>query len=209
MATVSRMREPVLTIPNVLTFSRFFLALVLFVLISYANWIGCIIVFTLAAITDWLDGYIARKQGVLSTLGRNLDPLVDKVLVCGAYVFLMPFGHAQGWMTAWMVTLVVGREMVITGIRSFLENQGAKFGADWLGKVKMVLQCIALFAIFIVMEAGHVTEAGEPISADLRWMEWCRDILIYTMLAATLLSGLQYLWRAAMLFRGEEDRTCL
>lgn len=200
MATVTRMREPVLTIPNVLTFSRFFLALVLFVLISYSQWIGCIIVFTLAAITDWLDGYIARKQGVSSTLGRNLDPLVDKVLVCGAYVFLMPFGHAQGWMTAWMVTLVVGREMVITGIRSFLENQGAKFGADWLGKVKMVLQCIALFAIFIVMEAG------QPIASDLQWMEWGRDVLIYAMLAATLLSGLQYLWRAAVLFRGEEDR---
>lgn len=198
MATVSSSREPVLTIPNVLTFSRFFLALLLFVLISYSAWIACIAVFTLAAITDWLDGYIARKQGVLSTLGRNLDPLVDKVLVCGAYVFLMPFGHEKGWMTAWMVTLVVGRELVITGLRSFIENQGAKFGADWLGKTKMVLQCIALYAIFIVQE---VADRGLD---HLSWMEPSRNVLIYLMLASTLLSGLQYLWRAAMLLRGEE-----
>src|SRR5207247_11432128 len=130
---------------------------------------------------DWLDGYFARKQGLVSTLGRNLDPLVDKVLVCGAYIFLLPISGAG--LTAWMVTVVVARELIITGLRSFMENRGATFGADWLGKIKMGLQCGALFAIFVALQSPAA------------WVDVVRDILVYAMLAATALSGLQYGWR--------------
>src|ERR1700757_3558467 len=139
MATVSASRPPVLNLPNLLTGARFVLALVLFALISYEAWGWCIVVFALATLTDWLDGYLARKQGLTSTLGRNLDPLVDKVLICGAFIFLVPVSGAG--IYAWMVTVVVSRELIITSLRSFLENRGATFGADWLGKIKMVLQC--------------------------------------------------------------------
>src|SRR5436190_8122614 len=158
MATAtSRPRPSVFNLPNQLTASRFVLALLLFWLIGADQWIACIVVFAVAAATDWLDGYFARKQGLVSTLGRNLDPLVDKVLVCGAYIFLLPVAGAG--LTAWMVTVVVARELIITGLRSFMENRGATFGADWLGKIKMTLQCGALFAIFVVLEAG--AGAGE------------------------------------------------
>src|SRR5262245_1194090 len=136
MATVAPERPPVFNLPNQLTAARFVLAIVLFVLIELDQWIACIVVFAVAAFTDWLDGYLARKQGLVSTLGRNLDPLVDKVLVCGAFIFLLPKGHQAGWLQAWMVTVVVGRELVITGLRGFMEMHGAKFGADWLGKIK-------------------------------------------------------------------------
>ena len=68
--------------------------------------------------TDWLDGYLARKQGLISTLGRNLDPLVDKVLMCGAYIFLLPGARSPAWLLPWMVTVVVARELIITGLRS-------------------------------------------------------------------------------------------
>lgn len=175
------------------------LALILFALIAYRQWVACIVVFALAALTDWLDGYFARKQGLVSTLGRNLDPLVDKVLICGAFIFLVPV-EGSG-LAAWMATLVVARELIITSLRGFLESAGARFGADWLGKIKMVLQCAALFAVFIALRIQEATAAddGMRFAFDL-----LRAILIYAMLAATALSGLQYLWRAALLFWSDD-----
>src|SRR5947208_9147402 len=185
MATVTPGRPPVRpsinNLPNQLTAGRFVLALVLFALIAVESWVWCIVVFALAALTDWLDGYLARKQGLTSTLGRNLDPLVDKVLICGAYIFLLPLGTAGGWLVPWMVTVIVARELIITSLRSFLENRGATFGADWLGKLKMGLQCAALFAVFLSMHLGAVT-ASEPA---LWIFGTARDGLIYAMLAAT------------------------
>src|SRR3954469_12472894 len=84
-----RKQPPVFNLPNQLTAGRLVLGVILFVLIEYELWVWSIVVFALAAVTDWLDGYIARLQGLVSTLGRNLDPLVDKVVICGAYIFLL------------------------------------------------------------------------------------------------------------------------
>jgi CDP-diacylglycerol--glycerol-3-phosphate 3-phosphatidyltransferase len=195
MATVTPRQPPVFNLPNQLTAARFVLGIVLFVLIEQAHWLSCIVIFALAAITDWLDGYLARKQGLVSTLGRNLDPLVDKVVICGAYIFLLPVVDAG--LVPWMVTLVVGRELIITGLRSFMENIGASFGADWLGKIKMVLQCATLFAVFLFLACR--TEGTSPAAAFV----WLRDGFIYAMLAATALSGIQYLWRAFQLLKPE------
>jgi len=196
MATVSPppARPPIFNLPNQLTASRFILALVLFVLIAVHSWLACLVVFVIAAFTDWLDGYLARKQGLTSTLGRNLDPLVDKVLTCGAYIFLMPVPEAG--LAPWMVTVVVARELVITSLRSFLENQGVRFGAEWVGKIKMVLQCAALIAIFVALQFS----SDSPYAP---FLGWAKDILIYAMLASTLLSGLQYLWRSALLLKSD------
>jgi CDP-diacylglycerol--glycerol-3-phosphate 3-phosphatidyltransferase len=193
MATVSPSRPSVFNLPNQLTAARLVLAVVLFVLISWSVWIGCLVVFAAAAVTDWLDGYLARKQGLTSTLGRNFDPLVDKVLICGAYIFLL--AEPKAGLLAWMVTVVVARDLIINSLRSFIENQGAAFGADWLGKLKMVLQCAALFAIFVALQMPQW-------SADAVWyFDRLRDGLVYTMVVATALSGLQYLWRAALLLK--------
>src|SRR5713101_926164 len=101
MATLTPSRPPVFNLPNQLTAARLVLAFVLFGLIAAERWLGCTVVFALAALTDWLDGYLARKQGLISTLGRNLDPLVDKVLICGAYIFLLPAGLSDGWLLPW------------------------------------------------------------------------------------------------------------
>ena len=188
-------QPPVFNLPNQLTTGRLVLGIILFVLIEHPEqslmnvdkWIWCAAVFALAAFTDWLDGYIARLQGLTSTLGRNLDPLVDKVVICGAYIFLL--SHPESGLKPWMVVMVVAREFIITGLRSFMENLGATFGADWLGKTKMVLQCAALFAIFLALYEQN----------DF-WM-WARDILVWSMLIVTALSGLQYLWRAFALLK--------
>jgi CDP-diacylglycerol---glycerol-3-phosphate 3-phosphatidyltransferase len=197
MATVTPSRPPVFNLPNQLTAARLVLAGVLFVLIGYGQWWWCVFVFALAAVTDWLDGYLARKQGLMSTLGRVFDPLVDKVLNCGAFIFLLP-DKASG-LTPWMVTVVVGRELIITGLRSFLENQGVVFGADWLGKLKMGLQCAALFGIFVA-EYVLVSDFSEGATG---FFVHVRDGLNYAMVVATALSGLQYLWRAALLARAD------
>jgi CDP-diacylglycerol---glycerol-3-phosphate 3-phosphatidyltransferase len=189
-------QPPVFNLPNQLTAGRLVLGIILFVLIEYHEqslmsvdkWIWCAAVFALAAFTDWLDGYIARLQGLTSTLGRNLDPLVDKVVICGAYIFLL--SHPESGLKPWMVVMVVAREFIITGLRGFMENLGATFGADWLGKIKMVLQCAALFAIFLALYEQN----------DF-WFMWARDILVWSMLIATALSGLQYLWRAFALLK--------
>ena len=195
MSTTIPARPTVWNLPNQLTASRFVLALILFVLIERELWLACLCVFIVASFTDWLDGYLARRQGLTSTLGRNLDPLVDKVVVCGAYIFLLPV--ANSGVAAWMVTVVVGRELIITGLRSFMEMSGATFGADWLGKIKMVLQCVTLFAIFGFLARAQALGTESP---EVGW-EILRDGSIYAMLLATALSGLQYLWRAFQMLK--------
>ena len=198
MATVPPPTRPsVFNLPNQLTAARLVLAVVLFAFIAYSSWLSCLLVFAVAVVTDGLDGYLARRQGLTSTLGRNLDPLVDKVLIGGAYIFLLPLGQAEGWLHPWMVTLIVARELIITSLRSFLENQGVSFGADWLGKIKMVLQCAALCSIFIALYAVALETSGQW----LQLLTLARDCLIWAMLVATALSGLQYLWRAASLLK--------
>jgi CDP-diacylglycerol--glycerol-3-phosphate 3-phosphatidyltransferase len=198
MATVTpaSKRPPIVNLPNVLTASRFVLALVLFVLIGLhqaigpATWLWCLVLFVAASVTDYFDGYYARKLGLTSTLGRNLDPLVDKVLICGVFTFLLVVPTPG--LEAWMVVVVVARELIITSLRGFLESQGVNFGADWLGKVKMGLQCAALIAIFIALRWP-----------DESFFRAASVGLIYGMVAATALSGAQYLWKAALLLKTE------
>jgi CDP-diacylglycerol---glycerol-3-phosphate 3-phosphatidyltransferase len=119
------------------------------------------------------------------------------VVVCGSYIFLLPMDGSG--LAAWMVTVVVARELIITGLRSFMENRGATFGADWLGKAKMVLQCAALFGIFVALQAGAWQAQSPAVWTVLR------NLLIWLMLIATALSGLQYLWRAAMILRTDTE----
>jgi CDP-diacylglycerol--glycerol-3-phosphate 3-phosphatidyltransferase len=191
MATMTPRRPPIFNIPNQLTAARLVLAVILFGLIAGGHWVWCVVIFAVAAFTDWLDGYMARVRGQTSALGRNFDPLVDKVLICGAFIFLLPVADAG--LAAWMVTLVVARELIITSLRSYLETAGAKFGADWLGKIKMVLQCVVLLYIFMFLKWAEVNS----------WLAVLRDVLIYATLAATALSGLQYVWKAAVMFKAE------
>jgi CDP-diacylglycerol--glycerol-3-phosphate 3-phosphatidyltransferase len=195
MATFTQNRlATFFNLPNQLTTSRLVLGVVLFVLIALESWLWCLVVFALAALTDWLDGYLARLQGQTSALGRVFDPLVDKVLVSGAFIFLLPEGTkpGAGWLTPWMVTVVVAREFLITGLRGWLESMGVQFGADWLGKLKMTLQCAALVAIFVALYAR-----------DWPSLSATRTVLVYFMLAATILSGLQYVWRGAVILRND------
>jgi CDP-diacylglycerol--glycerol-3-phosphate 3-phosphatidyltransferase len=192
MTTPTRSPSLWANLPNWLTAARFVMAAALFVLMAFQLWSVSIVLFVLAAITDWLDGYLARKYKWTSDLGRNLDPLADKVLVCGAFIFLLQPGKPGELLIPtlhpWVVCVVVLRELGVTALRTYMEGQGVKFGADWLGKLKMWLQSAAIVACFLTL---LVTD-----SESWGWLVVLRDGAIYVMATVTVFSGLQYLAKA-------------
>jgi CDP-diacylglycerol--glycerol-3-phosphate 3-phosphatidyltransferase len=187
--------QTIWNVPNLLTLSRLPLSVCLFIAISERYWLVSLAIFTIASLTDWLDGWWARKFNQLTAFGRTFDPLIDKVMVGGAFIYLLMVPEAR--LLPWMVTVVIGRELLITGIRGYVEALGKKFGADWFGKLKMVLQCVVLFVIFTVMSLRELSW----LPNQLELLESIQVVLIYAMLAATMGSGLQYCWRAAKLAR--------
>lgn len=191
-----------LNLPNLITLTRLFLSIVLFALIDqHGHWLASAALFLFAASTDFLDGYIARKYGLVTTLGRILDPFVDKIIICGAFVFLLdkqrePAGgdvFLSSGVNAWMVVLVIGREMFITSLRAFLEQHGRDFSAAWSGKIKMGLQCAAVTASLLSLE---------PMFGVQSWFVVTRDVLLWGAVLSTLQSGVAYVKRATDMLRG-------
>ncbi|HSQ56885.1 MAG TPA: CDP-diacylglycerol--glycerol-3-phosphate 3-phosphatidyltransferase [Gemmata sp.] len=184
-----------LNVPNLLSLARIPLAVVVFVSITYEAWPVALIAFLVATATDWLDGWWARKYGPLTLIGRNLDPLADKILVCGAFIYLIPVKHAG--IAPWMVVVIVVRELLVTGIRGMVEAAGKKFGADWFGKLKMGLQCAVLIGVFLL---AVLCGSGIP-DRVFGFLENVQLVLLWAMLAATVGSGLQYIVKAVRLMR--------
>jgi CDP-diacylglycerol--glycerol-3-phosphate 3-phosphatidyltransferase len=187
--------DPLLNVPNLLSLARIPLAVVVFVCITHQAWLLALVVFVVACVTDWLDGWWARKYGPLTLVGRNLDPLADKILVCGAFIYLVLVPTAG--IDPWMVVVVVVRELLVTGIRGMVEATGKKFGADWFGKLKMGLQCAVLIGVFLIewwRAAGF-----DPSARDA--LERVQLVLLWAMLAATVGSGAQYVVKAARLLK--------
>ena len=187
-----------LNVPNLITFSRLILAVVLFTMIYVEGlWISAAIVFVIAVSTDFLDGYIARRYGLVTTLGRILDPFVDKIIICGTFVFLLEKKLDSG-VNSWMVIIVIGREMFVTSLRGFLEQQGKDFSASLSGKIKMVIQCIAVTASLLSLS---------PFVADhYPWFKPMRNVLLWTAVAVTAYSGLIYVFRAYLMLRPSDRR---
>lgn len=184
-----------LNLPNIITVSRLLLAFVLFGLIWYEGlWITSAVVFVIAAATDALDGFIARRYGMVTTLGRILDPFVDKIIICGAFVFLME--KPLSGVNAWMAIAVIGREMFVTGLRSFLEQLGKDFSASLSGKLKMVLQCLAVVLCLVSLSPEFQASAT---------FIWTRDIVLWLTVAFTIYSGYIYVQRAAQLLKPQQQ----
>jgi len=184
------MNEKLWNVPNILTISRIPLTVLLCIFIDKHFWLPALITFVVAAITDWVDGWWARKFNQLSTFGRLFDPLTDKILIGSTFIFLIAVPESA--MEAWMVAVVIGRELLITGVRGYVESLGKKFGADWFGKLKTILQCAWLVAVLTFLTI-HNQAWAEPI---VRLVEMIHYGLLYAMLAATVLSGLQYCVKA-------------
>jgi CDP-diacylglycerol--glycerol-3-phosphate 3-phosphatidyltransferase len=148
--------------------------------------------FVLAAVTDALDGYFARLLKQDTAIGRQLDPLIDKVIVSGCYIYLATI-PATG-VLPWMVTAIVIRELLIQGLRSHLEGQGQAFGARMAGKLKTVVQCLSISAVLLCLGL----EPSAPVT-----LLWARDVLTWLAVALTLYSGFSYVWIALPKLRGE------
>ncbi|VTR91306.1 cdp-diacylglycerol--glycerol-3-phosphate 3-phosphatidyltransferase : CDP-diacylglycerol--glycerol-3-phosphate 3-phosphatidyltransferase OS=Rhodopirellula baltica (strain SH1) GN=pgsA PE=3 SV=1: CDP-OH_P_transf [Gemmata massiliana] len=185
--------EPLLNVPNLLSFARIPLAVGLFVCIVQGAWLAGLVIFFVATATDWLDGWWARKYGPLTLVGRNLDPLADKVLVCGTFIYLIPVTSAG--IDPWMVTVVVCRELLVTGIRGMVEATGKKFGADWFGKLKMALQCAVLIGVLLIRWLDTLSGTSDALAV----LNPVQLVLLWAMLVATIGSGAQYVVKAAKL----------
>lgn len=105
----------------------------------------CAVLFSLVSMTDWLDGYLARKHNEVTTLGKFLDPLADKLLVVTALIMLISLGRAP----AWMVAFIVGREIAITGLRTIARDEGLILQASPIGKTKTVAQILAIIPLLV------------------------------------------------------------
>ena len=174
-------------LPNQITIGRLGIAFVFFALLSVyrqgtsPSWyldVG-LVIFILAAATDALDGYLARKHNQVTSLGRILDPFVDKVLVCGAFIlFVGPSfvdvqsGRHVTEVQPWMVVLIVGRELLVSSLRSFCESRGISFGASFSGKAKMIVQSVAAPVILFLIAHPKVLgpENSDVVKAVLAWL---------------------------------------
>jgi CDP-diacylglycerol--glycerol-3-phosphate 3-phosphatidyltransferase len=151
-------RQQILTLPNGLTIIRVLVIPIIIILLfsegSVYRLVNAIL-FLLAAVTDTLDGYLARRRGMVTTLGKFLDPLADKLLIVTALIALIP---ARG-IPVWMVIIIVGREIAVTGLRSIAAAQGVVIVAGSWGKYKTFLEVLSVF--FLILD-------GEYFSIDFQ-----------------------------------------
>jgi len=185
------------TVPNMLSATRLLLAGVLFVLIEQKAWSAATVLFLVAASTDWVDGWWARRFGQVSRLGRIFDPLVDKVIVCGAFILLASRGGAAG-ILPWMAVVVVVRELVVTAVRAEMERSGHDFSATLSGKLKMVLQCAAIALELFARAQPDWTLAGRSGLA-------LAGVAAWAAVATTIWSGVDYLVAARTLLTAPES----
>lgn len=205
MSTKPTASTDILTVPNVISAIRLVVSAGVFVLLAWQWWGWGLAAFVLAASTDALDGWYARRYNAISVLGRILDPLVDKVLVCGTYVMLAASASLADGPVAivgWMAVVVVVRELVVTGVRGEMERQGIDFSAGFSGKLKMILQSIAIAAELIV-RGNLASGVGEGVATALPSIATATAWLAIVL---TIWSGLEYLWAARGVLTGSHSR---
>jgi len=186
---VKPLGETGMNLPNWLTVSRFFLAFLFFVLLAFSHPIMrdiSLVVFAVAGITDILDGYLARKRRATTAFGRIADPFVDKILICGAFIIFIEQKNPDVGVQAWMVMLIVAREFLVNGLRTFAELHGVPFGATILGKSKMAVQFATVCWILVFL--GHFSQSP---SAQL-----LTKVLVWATVVVTVASGAVYIYQA-------------
>ncbi len=189
-----------MNLPNKLTCSRFVLtALFLSAMFSRSpiNDTLALVVFCLAGLTDYFDGEIARARHLITNFGVLMDPLADKILTCSAFIALVERGQSRDWtgvkVEAWMVVIIVARELAITGLRLLAASRNVVLAAERYGKHKTISQITAIIAL-LIMEAygewGHWAEVAlKP------WVPYFARLALLVTVTLTFTSGLLYLWR--------------
>ena len=148
--------------------------------------IAAAVIFILAAVTDMLDGHIARKHNLVTNFGKLMDPLADKLLVMSALICMVEVGDVAGWM----VVVILGREFIITGMRQVAAAQGIVIAAGTTGKIKTITQMIAI--PLLILENWPFTALGIPVPFD--------QIFLWIALIMTIVSGAEYIMKNKQLF---------
>ncbi|TYT75349.1 CDP-diacylglycerol--glycerol-3-phosphate 3-phosphatidyltransferase [Desulfobotulus mexicanus] len=172
--------------PNALTLYRVAsVPLLVVLMLSPSRWAAffAALVFSLAAITDFLDGFMARRMGLISQFGKIMDPLADKLLISSAFIMLVSLGRVEGWI----VCLIIGRELAITGLRSILASSGADVAATTVAKWKTGFQIGAVIPLLL-----HYPYFGLNFHVAGTWVLWVALVL-------TVWSGVDYVVRARRL----------
>ena len=184
-----------LNLPNSITFSRLILTAIFVAAVSwggFAAYIVALVAFVLAAISDWLDGYLARKLNLVTTLGKLMDPLADKILVSSAFVFFSSMGLCPPWVTI----TIIGREFLVTGLRQIAIEKGQVIAADRLGKWKTAFQLTFGITCLVWLIMGPIEEPGRVMGGFkiLSNPENALSIIsLWGAFALTLISGVNYL----------------
>ncbi len=189
-----------MTAANKVTSVRFLLCIVYYVLLGLSGrqrdegmLTVAFILNQIIAWSDLLDGYLARKYQEVTHFGRIADPLVDKILVCGSFIFFLNLGPLNRIFTPWFATVVLGREFLVSGIRGAMEAAGIPFPATFWGKAKTAIQNVAVGTAL-----GYA--AWFPTT---RWTELLTIVLMWATLVATVMSGVTYVLSARK-FLGSE-----
>jgi CDP-diacylglycerol--glycerol-3-phosphate 3-phosphatidyltransferase len=192
-------------VPNQLTVARLALSVVCFICLAFDSYLFALILFAIAAGTDWVDGFWARRYGQITQLGRILDPFADKIVICGTFIFLAAVpptisGRSASEITAWMAVVVVARELLVTALRSMAEGQGSDFSAKWAGKWKMVFQCAAAAAsLGRLWYYGY--ESATWTTAPPAWTTWSLRLLVWIAVLLTIYSAWGYVQSAIRLLK--------
>lgn len=175
-----------MNLPNKLTMGRIF-AIPVFIVVFLTDYrYAAAVIFILAALTDMLDGYIARKRNLVTNFGKLMDPLADKLLVMSALICLAQVGDVPGWM----VIVILGREFIITGMRQVAAAQGIVIAAGTTGKIKTITQMIAI--PLLILENWPFSMLGADIPMDA--------IFLWIALIMTIVSGAEYIMKNKQLF---------
>ena len=193
-----------MNLPNKITVTRFGLTMIFVAVLSMdfsqSASLG-LILFIVASITDFLDGYIARKFNLVTKFGKLMDPLVDKILVSAAFVLLTASGH----IPAWMVVTILSREFLVTGLRLIASSEGHVLAAEKLGKHKTTWQIITVIYFLTYLASNEPTFAwiAPAFGTKLLHPDFAGEILLWITLLLTLVSGVGYVTKNVALFREE------
>lgn len=182
----------ILNLPNILTMMRIAAIPLLAALLmspSKESGFWAAAVFALASITDWLDGYLARRMGIVTVFGKFLDPIADKLIVMAALVMILPFERVP----AWMVLVILGREMIITGLRGIASSEGIVIQASDLGKFKTIFQIVAILGLILHYDYNWFFGMAHPLLTVNMHNIGMFYLWIATIL--TIWSGVDYLAR--------------
>lgn len=195
---MNQQSDQIWNVPNKISMVRLLLSFVVFALIPMGYYMAALVVFIIAASTDWMDGWWARKFNQVTQLGRILDPFCDKIIICGTYILLAEASRDYlpwyGRITGWMAVIIVGRELLVTVLRSMIEGSGGDFSAKMAGKLKMWFQCFAVGGCLLALTYRNevLVEGAVP-----NWLNLFLIASVWLALLSTLYSGYGYVIAAS------------